>query len=79
MLNRSTSDCAVLNDSELKDGFESDDIGLPPPDHLTNDDLGIHEDPLPGLQNAIMDHDDNEHRPVPGAWRNDAQVLADMT
>ena len=31
----------------------------------------------PHLQNAIMDQD-NEHRPIPGAWRNDAQVLYDM-
>ena len=27
----------------------------------------------------MMDQEDYEHRPVPGAWRNDAQVLADMT
>ena len=33
----------------------------------------------PGLQNALLDQEDNEHRPVPGAWRNDALVLADMT
>ena len=39
--NGSTSDCVVFNDSELKDGFEHDDIGLPPPDHLTNDDLDV--------------------------------------
>ena len=33
----------------------------------------------PGLQNAMINQEDNEHRPVPGAWRNDALVLADMT
>ena len=33
----------------------------------------------PGLQNAVMDQEDNEHRPGPGAWRNDPQVLVDMT
>ena len=39
--NRSTSDCAVFNDSDLKDGFDSDNIGLPPPDHLTNNNLNV--------------------------------------
>ena len=39
--NGSTSDCAMFNDSKLKEGFESDDIGLPPPDSLTNDDLNV--------------------------------------
>ena len=39
--NGSTSDCAMFNDSELKDRFESDDIGLRPPNHLNNDDLDM--------------------------------------
>ena len=33
----------------------------------------------PGLQNAVMDQEDSEYRPTPGAWRNDSQVRADMT
>ena len=158
--NGSTSDCAMFNDSELKDGFESNDTGLSPPDHLINEHLdvpyymiGNNAFPLrtwmmkpyskcglsneerisnyrlyharrivenafgilanhfqcilgtmrqqletvksivaaciclhnlmrtcyAGLQNAVMDQDDNEHRPIPGAWKNDAQVPADMT
>ena len=28
-----------------------------------------------GLQNGVMDQEVNEHRPIPGAWRNDAEVL----
>ena len=39
--NGSSSDCSMFNDSELKEGFERDDIGLPPPDRLTNDDLDV--------------------------------------
>ena len=31
----------MFNDSDLKEGFESDDIGLPPLDRLTNDDLDV--------------------------------------
>ena len=144
----------------MKEGFESDNIGLPPSDRLTNDDLDVlyymigddafplrtwmmkpysrcglsnekrifnyrlsrarrivenafgvlanhfqcilgtmRQQPdtvksiiaaciylhnlmrtrYPGLQNAVMDQKDNEHRPIPVAWRNDAQVLAYMT
>ena len=33
----------------------------------------------PGLQNVLLDKEDNEHRLIPGAWRNDGLVLADMT
>ena len=39
--NGSSSDCSVFNGSDLKDRVDSDDIGLPPPDHLPNDDLDV--------------------------------------
>ena len=39
--NGSNSDCAVFNDSDLKDGFDSDDIGLPPADHLPNNYIDV--------------------------------------
>ena len=39
--NRSSTDCAVFNQSEIKDALENRTLGLPPPTALPGDDTPL--------------------------------------